>query len=63
LVISRWGCLAAAGMLATAAAAAAALAAALAVVVAGAAIGHRLAGHRVTGAMVRRDWPGACLAG
>jgi len=61
LVISRWGCLAAAGMLATAAAAA--LAAALAVVVAGAAIGHRLAGHRVTGAMVRRDWPGACLAG
>jgi len=61
LVISRWGCLAAAGMLATAAAAA--LAAALAVVVAGAAIGHRLAGHRVTGAMVRRDGPGACLAG
>jgi len=48
-------------MLATGAAAP--LAAALAVVVAWAAIGHRLAGHRVTGAMVRRAGPGACLVG
>lgn len=35
----------------------------LVVVVAWAAIGHRLAGHRVTGAMVRRAGPGACLVG
>ena len=58
-MILRWGCLAAAGMLATGAAAP--LAAALAVVVAWAAIGHWLAGHRVTGAMARRAGPGACL--
>jgi hypothetical protein len=48
-------------MLATGAAAP--LAAALAVVVAWAAIGHRLAGHRVMGAMVQRAGAGACLVG
>jgi hypothetical protein len=46
-------------MLATGAAAP--LAAAPVVVWAG--IGHRLAGHRVTGAVVRQAGPGACLVG
>ena len=39
------------------------LAEAMAVVVMWAVTGHRLAGHRVTGATVRQAGPGGCLAG